>query len=325
MDCETMLELLSTSLDGELTPEQETQLQAHLDKYPNCRALLGDLAELHEACGEMEVLPPAQLKEQIMGGLPAQRSSKVIYWKRWGALAATLAIVAMAAWRLPHNFFQEPAAETVIESASVTVVETVEDAAVSANRSSTAGGISDKSASEDALDTPNSGAGAADTQKFEAQSTSLEAGVDSAAAKKFSKTPTLADQPAPAAEAFEDVAVIESRGDMAVNERSVDLDEDILDDSVDSISTTTLEPIVQVPVDFSHYCAVVTLTEGTYEGDFLRQEQDNGDVWYLLPRSILYDDALELRQLLPAYELCLEGEDLTPDAPHVLLIVPAVH
>ena len=354
MDCETMLELLSASLDGELTSEQETQLQAHLDKYPNCRALLAELAELHEACGEMEVLPPTQLKEQIMTGLPARRSTKVIYWKRWGALAATLAIVAMAAWRLPHSFFQEPAARDAV--GTEVAFESAKDTATSASQSVIAGGISDESAGEEgilenAFDASNGEARTADVQKLEEQF-SAQRGWDDSIAPQASFP---ADQPSSTKEpSFEDTAAAESTQDIAVmkytvedqenilttgitepsqepvnpySSRNLDQEEieveDVIDDLKGDFSSSVPDPAFQVPVDFSHYRAVITLTEGTYEGDFLRQNQDNGDVWYLLPCSVLYDDALELRQLLPAYELRQEGEDLTPDAPNVLLIVPA--
>ena len=40
MNCEEAMELLSGSIDGENTPEEERRLQAHLAECPACRALL---------------------------------------------------------------------------------------------------------------------------------------------------------------------------------------------------------------------------------------------------------------------------------------------
>lgn len=99
MTCQDVPELLSASLDGELTSDEQAQLDAHLNTCPACRALYEDLAGLHTADWEPEV--PPELTERILANLPAQQTGKVIYWKRWGAMAAAIALVALAAWRLP--------------------------------------------------------------------------------------------------------------------------------------------------------------------------------------------------------------------------------
>lgn len=100
MTCQDIPELLSASLDGELTSDEQAQLDAHLNTCPACRALYEELAGLHAAdVWEAEV--PPELASRIMKDLPAQRPGKVIYWKRWGAMAAAIALVALAAWRLP--------------------------------------------------------------------------------------------------------------------------------------------------------------------------------------------------------------------------------
>lgn len=99
MTCQDMLELLSASVDGELTRDEQAQLDAHLNTCPACRALYAELAGLHAADWTPEV--PPELTDRVLNALPAQRSGKVIYWKRWGAMAAAIALVALAAWRLP--------------------------------------------------------------------------------------------------------------------------------------------------------------------------------------------------------------------------------
>lgn len=106
MNCKDALELLSASLDGELTPEEETRLQAHLASCPRCRDLREQLGQIHRACGEMEAVPPAGLRENILKNLPDQKAAKAHPWRRWGAMAAAVALVALAAWRLPHTLYQ---------------------------------------------------------------------------------------------------------------------------------------------------------------------------------------------------------------------------
>lgn len=99
MTCQDVPELLSASLDGELTANEQAKLDAHLNTCPACRALYEDLAGLRAADWEPEV--PPELTERILANLPAQHTGKVIYWKRWGAMAAAIVLVALAAWRLP--------------------------------------------------------------------------------------------------------------------------------------------------------------------------------------------------------------------------------
>lgn len=106
MKCEDVLELISASLDDELTAQQEAQLQAHLDQCGKCRALREELLGLREGCGQLEAAPPPALKEQIMAALPAQdretAKKRRSRWKSWAAMAAALALIAVAAWRLPQ-------------------------------------------------------------------------------------------------------------------------------------------------------------------------------------------------------------------------------
>lgn len=114
MDCELALEALSAALDGELSPQETRELNAHLDQCPACRALSQELSALHDACGALEVTPPLALKDQIMAHLPTQEPVKIVpiqpkkpvrHWQRWVAMAATFALVCMAAWQLPRFLF----------------------------------------------------------------------------------------------------------------------------------------------------------------------------------------------------------------------------
>lgn len=106
MTCDGMLERMSAALDGELTADEKAQLDRHLAQCDNCRALFDDLSAICGACVDMEVMPPPELRAQILEHLPPQKHpAKVItiHWKRWAAMAATFVLVALAAWHLPET------------------------------------------------------------------------------------------------------------------------------------------------------------------------------------------------------------------------------
>ncbi len=121
MTCDNAFELISASLDGELTAAEEEQLRDHLAQCPACRALQTELSGLQTATrAELEAVAPPELKANIMENLPVQRkpAGKVVYWKRWGAMAAAVALVALGAWQLPRFVFDpvgvSPAADQSI-------------------------------------------------------------------------------------------------------------------------------------------------------------------------------------------------------------------
>lgn len=105
MTCENAWEWISAALDGELTADEQAQLDLHLAQCSHCRALFDDLSAIHGACTHLEVAPPPALRAQILDHLPPQRQpAKVIsiHWRRWAAMAAAFVFVAMAAWHLPE-------------------------------------------------------------------------------------------------------------------------------------------------------------------------------------------------------------------------------
>lgn len=112
MDCNQALDAISAALDNELSDAQRQELEAHLAQCPKCRTLMAELSGLSAACGPaFEAVPPADLKDKILANLPAQApkaKGKIIYWKRWAAMAACFAVVALAAWRLPEFLRQPP-------------------------------------------------------------------------------------------------------------------------------------------------------------------------------------------------------------------------
>lgn len=354
INCETALELLSASMDGELTPDQEPLLQAHLDQCPHCRALQVELIGLHTACGTMEVLPPAQLKEQIMANLPPQRPAKVIYWKRWGAMAAALTLVALAAWRLPHSFYdkpvpaadinatQQPASdpESAPEAGDVTA-GSMEDLGQPSSH-----GIVDMSINTDTHILPDNNSDDLDAFSIPADTPNMTG----RAAKRSTPVEEASKDDAPESDEVLLTAAAGGGGepqDNAVSPQAaapqvrVALFSAIPDDPVYAIDPGDTDlvtepdpldgeaPIAAQPLeiasedvrDFSRYSAVIVLTGSNFEGDYPRQRQENGDMWYLLPRDQLDSLPQTLGEGSTAYELRLEGDDLTSDAPYILLIV----
>ena len=339
MNCETALELLSASLDGELTAAEQAELQAHLDQCPSCRAIQTELMGLHVACGEMEALPPAGLKEQILAHLPPQRPGKVVYWRRWGAMAAALALVALAAWRLPHYLYDRPTAEPQSDESAVVIAEDTVD--MSPESMVITGGVTNGSDNGLALfqgfdtteDVPE-GSGVSDlaapvpaAAKAQAKSAVLSdadagAGGEPIAAYSASAMPMvrMARQPS---DPGDPVYAVDPGDTDAIPETVPDQDEEpVAAQSLEPVAAQSLEPVAEDVRDFSRYCAVITLNGSGFEDDYPRQAQENGDMWYLLPRSAL-ESAPQPLDDESGYALRLEGDDLTADAPYVLVVVPA--
>lgn len=106
--CEDYAALISAWLDGELNEEETGRLQAHLFTCPGCRAYLADLKAMGRAFPSLEeVEVPEDFTASVMARIRAQtppekkRASHTL-WRRWGAWACCLALLALVgggAWR----------------------------------------------------------------------------------------------------------------------------------------------------------------------------------------------------------------------------------
>lgn len=117
--CDEILELISAALDGELTAEEQAQLDAHLAGCPACSALFDDLRTVHAEMADLpELAAPEGFTARVMDAVaaegkpeqasnvtefPAKRRARGI-WKRWGAAAAAVAVVALSATTLYGEF-----------------------------------------------------------------------------------------------------------------------------------------------------------------------------------------------------------------------------
>jgi anti-sigma factor (TIGR02949 family) len=99
-DCERNLDRISAFLDGELDAAETAELQRHLEACPSCRALQEDLMAVRAGLAEEMPELPEGLHEKIMDAVRAERKKPVgaaALRRRWGVLAAVLALVVITA------------------------------------------------------------------------------------------------------------------------------------------------------------------------------------------------------------------------------------
>ena len=99
--CDEYAALLDLYVDGELSPEEMTAVQAHLDACPGCRAYVDDALAIRAAFPDVEFTPvPDGFAEGVMAAVRAEVPAKAGQtqkntWKVLAPLAACLAIVAV--------------------------------------------------------------------------------------------------------------------------------------------------------------------------------------------------------------------------------------
>ncbi len=322
MNCDDVLEWVSASVDGALTPDEAARLQAHLDQCPRCRALQEQLIQIHRACGEMDDPPPADLPARILARLPAQRpAAKTHPWRRWGAMAAALALVTLGAWRLAH-----PLTRPATGEAPQVAMETTANSGVSGGDPAQA----DPAALSRAVPTAEGGAvtaGSGDAATAQAKETAQDAPLPRPAAADVA--------PAEAPEAVVPEALEAPVGEPVTNGASEDGDtdgaapvalfEDAVPEGADAVApageTARPAPVADLWA-LSQFRAVITLEEGGLTWDYPRCERDDGETWYRLPADALEDIPGALGREDLSYTLQMEGEDLDPQAAYVLLVVP---
>ena len=100
MTCNEALELLSAQLDGALTIEEQTALEAHLQTCPECRAVQKELAAIDAALPGLEQEPPKLLHDAVMQEIRRETRKKKEQkplLRFIGVLAAAAALLAVLA------------------------------------------------------------------------------------------------------------------------------------------------------------------------------------------------------------------------------------
>lgn len=100
-DCLKYQEMISAMLDGELTSQQQRELEEHLALCPECRAMHTAFLSLSEAIGEDSIPAPAGLHDKIMTGVKAvekknKRSNVFTLLRPYMTAAACLVVIVAA-------------------------------------------------------------------------------------------------------------------------------------------------------------------------------------------------------------------------------------
>ncbi len=108
--CEQYQILISGSLDGELTGEQQDALEAHLDGCPGCR---GDYEVLKRlAVGTIRALAPPEPRPEAWDGFLDNVYNRLERRTGWGVLLAGLALLCVYGMVM---FIIEPWASALIK------------------------------------------------------------------------------------------------------------------------------------------------------------------------------------------------------------------
>ena len=82
--CHEFLELMSTSLDQDLSPDEQTRLESHLMECPECRAAWKEFQWTHSKIKGLETLePPPWLASKIMARIRAEATPQASFWRRF--------------------------------------------------------------------------------------------------------------------------------------------------------------------------------------------------------------------------------------------------
>ena len=93
MNCDEALLLMSEELAGSLEQEQEAALQAHLAQCADCRQTYAQLHMLDDALQDAELTPPAELHDEVMKKIRAEKRHGRHPWGPAAVIAAVLALV----------------------------------------------------------------------------------------------------------------------------------------------------------------------------------------------------------------------------------------
>ena len=99
MSCTAFQELLTADLDGELSPDEQDQLEQHLAECAACRSLQERLERLDKGFAHLpEASPPPLRPRSTVTPLPAKPESSAAATAIWGVLLAAAACAAVTLW-----------------------------------------------------------------------------------------------------------------------------------------------------------------------------------------------------------------------------------
>ena len=99
-DCEYYREKISCLIDGELSPEESAELEAHIAGCPECRALYNAFTAVSAALSDGMEEPPEHIAPAVMQEVRtiAQKKKRIV-WIKYLSAAACLALVILVGAR----------------------------------------------------------------------------------------------------------------------------------------------------------------------------------------------------------------------------------
>jgi anti-sigma-K factor RskA len=103
-------ELLGPYVLGELTAEEERELERHLEECPTCWGELSIVMRTHNVLREAAASePPPQLKSRTLARATGESSARSGYgWKLWVSMAAALLVAAVLGFGIVQTVFVGP-------------------------------------------------------------------------------------------------------------------------------------------------------------------------------------------------------------------------
>jgi len=90
MDCKEFLELISLSLDGELTEASGDEFCAHSEECSSCGKELALARHIRESLGNITISPPENFEQNMLAALKNEKSKKAFPFKQFSYIAAGL-------------------------------------------------------------------------------------------------------------------------------------------------------------------------------------------------------------------------------------------
>lgn len=160
--CEEYEALISALLDGALADEDREELMAHMAGCPACQAYFDDLLAIRTALSGLEDKAPAGFTDRVMDQVrresrqteEKENSRKTVafpYWRRYAAMAACCAIVAIAGF-WAFNGGQPSAGNVAADAASLMDSRSAPVAEDQADGAADSGGSADAAGGDAAAD-----------------------------------------------------------------------------------------------------------------------------------------------------------------------------
>ena len=113
-------DLLGSYLLGELTVEEERELERHLEGCPKCRGELERLRRTHALIqATADVTPPPELKDQVLAQVRGEIPGHSRGWWFWASAAAALLVVAVLGVGLLRGITGDPSSGVPLQSTAL--------------------------------------------------------------------------------------------------------------------------------------------------------------------------------------------------------------